>query len=151
TDTYRLLANPRFLVYHNITPPEFFHGVNEEVATQCARGRAELKSLKAHSNGALADSEFNRSELEALGFEKTGVLPIVLDPERYPARPIPRLERTYRGDGHTNFLHVGRLVPNKRIEDVLKVFYFYRRRIDPESRLFLVGIDTDMEIYSFAL
>jgi glycosyltransferase involved in cell wall biosynthesis len=50
-----------------------------------------------------------------------------------------------------NFLHVGRLVPNKRIEDVLKVFYFYRRRINPDSRLFLVGIDTDMEIYSVAL
>jgi glycosyltransferase involved in cell wall biosynthesis len=42
-------------------------------------------------------------------------------------------------------------VPNKRIEDLLKVFYFYRKRIDPDSRLFLVGIDTDMEIYSFAL
>ncbi len=50
-----------------------------------------------------------------------------------------------------NFLHVGRLVPNKRIEDLLKVFYFYRRRINPDSRLFLVGIDTDMEIYSVAL
>jgi L-malate glycosyltransferase len=151
TDTYRLLPNPRFLVYHNITPPEFFRGVNEEVASLCARGREELKSLKPHCRAALADSEFNRAELAALGFANTGVLPIVLDPERYALRPLPRLEQTYRGDGHANFLHVGRLVPNKRIEDILKIFYFYRKRIDADSRLLLVGIDTDMEIYSFAL
>jgi L-malate glycosyltransferase len=150
TDLYRLLPNPRILVYHNITPPEFFRGVNAEVARLCARGREELRALRAHCTLALADSEFNRQELAALGFEHTAVLPILLDPERYRVRPVRRLERPYR-DGHVNFLHVGRLVPNKRIEDVLKVFYFYRRRINPDSRLFLVGIDTDMEIYSVAL
>jgi glycosyltransferase involved in cell wall biosynthesis len=150
TDFYRLLPNPRILVYHNITPPEFFRGVNAEVARLCARGRDELRALRTHCTLALADSQFNREELAALGFERTAVLPILLDPQRYHLRPVRRLERPYR-DGHVNFLHVGRLVPNKRIEDVLKVFYFYRRRINPDSRLFLVGIDTDMEIYSVAL
>ncbi|MGH7821891.1 MAG: glycosyltransferase family 4 protein [Candidatus Binatia bacterium] len=150
TDFYRLLPNPRTLVYHNITPPEFFRGVNEQVARLCALGREELVSLRSTCRIALADSEFNRRELEALGFERTEVLPIVLDPERYEQRSVRRLERAYR-DGHVNFLHVGRLVPNKRIEDVLKTFWFYRRKINADSRLFLVGIDTDMEIYSFAL
>jgi glycosyltransferase involved in cell wall biosynthesis len=150
TDLFRLLPNPRVLVYHNITPPEFFRGVNPRVAALCARGRDELRELRPHCATALADSEFNRRELEALGFDNTAVVPIVLDPERYAVRSVRRLERPYR-DGHVNFLHVGRLVPNKRIEDVLKVFYFYRRRINPDSRLFLVGIDTDMEIYSLAL
>jgi glycosyltransferase involved in cell wall biosynthesis len=149
-DLFRLLPNRRVLVYHNITPPEFFRGVNPQVAALCARGREELRALRSHSRLALADSEFNRRELEALGFENTAMLPIVLDPDRYAMRPVPSLERPYR-DGHVNFLHVGRLVPNKRIEDVLKVFYFYRRRINPDSRLFLVGIDTDMEIYAVAL
>lgn len=150
TDTYRLLPNPRALLYHNITPPEFFRGVNEKVAAHCAQGREELRSLRSTCRVALADSEFNRSELEAFGFENTAVLPIILDPERYAVRSVRRIERPYR-DGHVNFLHVGRLVPNKRIEDVVKVFYFYRRKINPDSRLFLVGIDTDMEIYAFAL
>ncbi len=150
SDLFRLLPNPRVLVYHNITPPEFFVGVNVKVAAMCARGREELRALRSHCALALADSEFNRRELETLGFEKTAVLPIVLDPARYDLRSVRHLERPYR-DGHVNFLHVGRLVPNKRIEDVLKVFYFYRRRINPDSRLFLVGIDTDMEIYALAL
>jgi glycosyltransferase involved in cell wall biosynthesis len=150
TDVYRLLPNPRVLVYHNITPPDYFLGVNAQVAALCARGRDELAALREHSTLALADSEFNRRELEALGFERSTVFPIVLDPDRYAMRPVARLERSYR-DGHVNFLHVGRLVPNKRIEDVLKVFYFYHRRINPDSRLFLVGTDTDMEIYAVAL
>lgn len=150
TDLFRLLPNPRALIYHNITPPEFFRGVNARVAALCARGREELGSLRAHATIAVADSEFNRRDLESLGFEKTVVVPIVLDPERYRARPVARLERPYR-DGHVNFVHVGRVVPNKRIEDVVKVFYFYRRRINPDSRLFLIGIDTDMEIYSVGL
>jgi L-malate glycosyltransferase len=150
TDLYRLLPGPRVLVYHNITPPEFFRGVNPQVAALCARGRDELAALRTHATLALADSEFNRRELAELGFARTSVFPIVLDPQRLQFRPVARLERPYR-DGHVNFLHVGRLVPNKRIEDLLKVFYFYRRRINPESRLFLVGIDTDMEIYSVAL
>ena len=149
TDTYRLLPNPRTLLYHNITPPGFFRGVNEKVAALCARGRHELAGLAATCELALADSEFNRGELEALGYPKTAVLPIVLDPERFDDRPVARLQG-YR-DGHVNFLHVGRLVPNKRIEDVIRTFWFYRRKINPDSRLFLVGIDTDMEIYSFAL
>ena len=149
-DLFRLLPNRRALVYHNITPPEFFRGVNPQVAALCARGREELRALRSHCQVALADSEFNRRELAELGFDRTAVLPILLDPDRYAMAPVAALENPYR-DGHVNFLHVGRLVPNKRIEDILKVFYFYRRRINPDSRLFLVGIDTDMEIYAVGL
>jgi L-malate glycosyltransferase len=150
TDLYRLLPNRRVLVYHNITPHEFFRGVNEKVAALCARGREELAALRPTAAMALADSEFNRRELVELGYMKTAVLPIVLDPARFAHEPVAKLERPYR-DGHVNFLHVGRIVPNKKLEDVLKVFWFYRRKINPDSRLFLVGIDTDTEIYSFAL
>ncbi len=150
TDVFRLLPQRRVLLYHNITPPEFFHGVNFQVAALCASARQELRELRPLCAAAWADSEFNRLELEALGYPGTAVLPIVLDPARYETAPVRALERPYR-DGHVNFLHVGRLVPNKRIEDVLKVFYFYRRRINPDSRLFLVGIDTDTEIYAVAL
>ena len=149
-DAYRLLPNPRTLVYHNITPPHFFRGVNEAVARLCSRGRKELADLRASSDSALADSELNASEIRELGYDPVEVFPIVLDPARFDRRPERWLERAYR-DGHVNLLHVGRLVPNKRLEDLLKVFYFFRRKIQPDSRLLLVGIDTDMEVYSFAL
>ena len=53
-------------------------------------------------------------------------------------------------DGRTNVLHVGRLVPNKRIEDVVRSFHLYRR-IDPGSRLLLVGTDTGLRDYAESL
>src|SRR5205085_224035 len=44
-------------------------------------------------------------------------------------------------DDWVNFLFVGRLVPNKRQEDVIRVFAHYNRFINRRSRLFLVGSD----------
>ncbi len=41
---------------------------------------------------------------------------------------------------HTvNFLTVGRVVPNKAIDDVIRIFSVYHRAINPLSRLYIVG------------
>ena len=55
----------RVLLHHNITPPEFFSGYDAEMARICALGREELQGLAGHVDLGLADSEFNRRELEA--------------------------------------------------------------------------------------
>jgi glycosyltransferase involved in cell wall biosynthesis len=44
------------------------------------------------------------------------------------------------GDGGPNLLFVGRLVPNKRQEDLVKLLHACRR-ILPTARLFLVGVE----------
>ena len=67
------------LVYHNITPPEYFVDVNKELVQLCFRGRRELALYKTRCDLALGDSEYNRQELEAIGFPPTGVLPVVPD------------------------------------------------------------------------
>ena len=67
------------LVYHNITPPEFFVGVHKQLVELCWKGRRELKAYVDRCDLALGDSEFNRLELESLGFPDTGVLPVVPD------------------------------------------------------------------------
>jgi glycosyltransferase involved in cell wall biosynthesis len=41
---------------------------------------------------------------------------------------------------------VGRIAPNKRLEDLIKTYWFYRR-LDPGSRLVLVGSSVDTEGY----
>ncbi len=138
------LPDRKVLVYHNITPAEYFIGVNERVAKRCWRGRFELSRLAAVADLALGDSEFNRRELEAAGFRRTDVLPILVDWTIYDLAPVRSLEAAY-GRG-TNLLYVGRLAPNKRVEDLIKIYYFYRR-LDPGSRLLLVGSAVDMEVY----
>ena len=47
--------------------------------------------------------------------------------------------RRLYGDGRTNLLFVGRIIPNKKIDDLIRVFAVYQRYVDPRSRLLLVG------------
>jgi glycosyltransferase involved in cell wall biosynthesis len=50
------------------------------------------------------------------------------------------------GDDRTNLLFVGRIIPNKRIDDLIRVFAVYKR-LDPRSRLLLVGDTRGHERY----
>ena len=134
-----LLALPlRFVViYHNVTPPDFVSAVDPVLAAQLRRGREQLVALRERTLLALADSAHNEAELRHLGYEHTALLPIALDPRRYDLEPNRDLLRRYEGVGPL-FLFVGRLVPNKRQDDLLKFLYHYRR-IDPAAHLCLVG------------
>ncbi len=133
-----LARDLRFLlIYHNITPPTFFQPFDPGLALQVRKGREQLQRLRGRTVLALADSHFNEADLRAAGYPRTGVLPIVLDPSQYDLEPNPALLKQYRSTG-TRLLFVGRLVPNKRQEDLVKLLYWYRR-VDPDARLFLVG------------
>ena len=46
---------------------------------------------------------------------------------------------------------VGRIVPNKRLDDVVKAFALYQRRHAPEASLVIVGSDVGFESYRHAL
>jgi glycosyltransferase involved in cell wall biosynthesis len=128
----------QILVYHNITPPEFFVNVHEQLAEQCFKGRRELSIYPARVDLALGDSEFNRQELEHLGFSPTGVLPVVPDFSHLKLEPNDLIAREF-DDEWTNILFVGRIIPNKRIENVIRYFHAYQRHFNPRSRLLLVG------------
>ena len=134
------------LVYHNITPPEYFVDVNNELVRLCFRGRRELALYQSRCDLALGDSEYNRLELEALGFQPTGVLDVVpgFDHLKGPA------DYTFAGafdDEWVNLLFVGRVIPNKRIEDVIRFFHAYKTYFNPRSRLLLVGAHSGFERY----
>ncbi|RQD92770.1 glycosyltransferase, partial [Methanosalsum natronophilum] len=85
---------------------------------------------------ALGDSEYNRYELEQMGYPNTGVLPLLIDYSIYTSWNHD-LCNTY-SDDWVNILFVGRISPNKKHEDIIKVFYYYKK-IKPKSRLFLPG------------
>jgi glycosyltransferase involved in cell wall biosynthesis len=74
-----------------------------------------------------------------MGFAPTGVFPIAIDLERITHAPRrPALERIL-GDGLINFLFVGRIVPNKRIEDHIRLAEVYKRYVDAYYRFIFVG------------
>jgi glycosyltransferase involved in cell wall biosynthesis len=134
------------VVYHNITPARFFLGFHPHLAGLCHHGRRELAAFAARTELALGDSEFNRAELEAAGFASTGVLPIVLDLSLYERPPSPVVRRLF-DDGRLNVLFVGRVIPNKRIEDLIRSFAVLQRWLRPDSRLLLVGDTRGFERY----
>jgi glycosyltransferase involved in cell wall biosynthesis len=146
----RRLPDQKILIYHNITPPHFFRGINPEVERRCALGLEELKLLAPHFDLALGVSEYNRQELERAGCKKTGVLPIFLDFKDYHLAPEESLKKEL-ADGQINILHVGRIAPQKKIEDLIRVFYLFQKRHRPNSRLILVGTDSGMRNYRRAL
>ncbi|MEK6691261.1 MAG: glycosyltransferase family 4 protein [Nitrospirota bacterium] len=150
TDFFKTLPDKKMIVYHNITPSHFFLGINRMAEEDCRKGREELKGLVTLVDVALGVSEFNRLGLEEAGFKITGVLPIVLNDSFYSRKPNRRLLKMFN-DGKVNLLHVGRIAPNKKIEDVIRVFYFYNHKINPASRLLIVGSDVNMENYAFGL
>ncbi len=134
------------LVYHNITPPHYFVGVHRDLVKQCFRGRRELTAYIDRSDLALGDSEYNRQELEALGFPRTGVLPVVPGFSHLDGVPSQLLASGF-DDGWTNVLFVGRVIPNKKFETIIRAFHVYRTRLNPRARLLLVGSYSGFERY----
>ena len=139
TDAFARLSTARVLQYHNITPASFFAQYAPGLFRLAALGRQELRTLVGRVDLALGDSEFNRQELEEMGFAPTGVLPIAVNTDRITRAPRrPALEKIL-GDGLMNILFVGRIVPNKRIEDHIKLAEVYKRYVDSYYRFIFVG------------
>jgi len=138
TSAFARLTGTKVLQYHNITPPHFFAAWDTEIHKILSQGLLGLAPLAPVTTLGLGDSEFNRGELERLGFERTAVLPIAIDFDRYarPANPI-LLKRLC--DGRTNLLFVGRIAPNKRHDHLLRVLAYYKKNISTAVRLLAVG------------
>jgi glycosyltransferase involved in cell wall biosynthesis len=144
------IPDKKIMIYHNITPWEFFLDSHRILTRECYKGRLEIKLFVGKVDLALGDSEFNRRELEAEGYAPTGVLPIVLDFSKFDVPADPVVSDIF-SSGKTTILYVGRVIPNKKFEDVIKTFYFYKKFFNPNSRLILAGDYRGMERYLAAL
>ena len=139
TAEFAMLPGRRMIQYQNITPAHFLAPYDAGLARMAAQGRAELQSLSTCTHLAAAASEYSRRELDALGFRATAVAPIVCDTSRLTtAEPLPALDRVLQ-DGLANILFVGRIAPNKKIEDVLRLAEHYKRYVDASYRFIFIG------------
>ncbi|MBW8078984.1 MAG: group 1 glycosyl transferase, partial [Gallionella sp.] len=138
--TERLLALPHDIavVYHNVTPPEFFTDPTAKFYSQL--GRAQLQVLALRAKAALADSNFNRIEMLQAGFRRVAVLPPLPNLERFR----PRLGEVIRRNH--DWLFVGRIVPNKGQVHLVRAFAEFQKTHTRSARLVLVG-DQSYEPY----
>lgn len=140
TDYVKLLPDKKILIYHNITPSEFFDQYDKSLKSLCATGLEELRELNNIFSVAIGDSEYNRLCLEQQGFKNTIVVPIMKDFTSFHSKiTIDDLTRSYDLDTTINVLFVGRVSPNKKFEDIIEIFYYYHHCINPNSKLYLVG------------
>ncbi len=125
------------VVYHNITPAHFFEGISDQLVRHSRLGREQLRALAKTAELGIADSEFNRKELEELGYARTAVVPILTDARAFDVEPDPAVAAEL-AEGRTSILVVGQILPQKAVHDVLDAFARYRSS-DPGARLYLVG------------
>jgi glycosyltransferase involved in cell wall biosynthesis len=139
TEAFAALGTRRILQYHNVTPARFFAPYDARLFRLATLARRELAALVGHVDLALGVSEFNRNELESLGFKSTSVLPLAVDFSRV-TRPVdcPAIRKAI-DDEFVNFLFVGRIAPNKKIEDVIRLAEHYKRYVDAFYRFIFVG------------
>lgn len=144
------IPDKKIMIYHNITPHDFFLDYHRILTRECYKGRLEIKLFTDKVDLALGDSDFNRRELEDVGYPETGVLPLLLNYSKFDKEDDSVTHQIY-SNGKFTILFVGRVIPNKKFEDVIKVFTFYKKHFNKESQLILAGDYRGQERYYSAL
>jgi len=146
----RTLDDRVALYYHNVTPAHFLYQVNGELARQLDEARRDLAGM-AGEMPAIAASPYNQQELEKLGFQVVGIAPYILTFEQLDTglqgAKADQVRQRFGKPDTWNWLYVGRLAPNKCVQDIILAFYYYHRWIEPKSRLLLVGAGEGFEVY----
>jgi len=140
----------RIVIYfQNVTPPGFF-AAGSPAHRSVAAGLAHLPRIAARARRWVSPSAYNLRLLQASAgcSRPASVVPPVI--ETTAARGVVADAATLarlRARGETNVVFVGRFAPNKAQERVIEVFEHYHVRIDPRSRLHLVGDTADHPEY----
>ena len=131
TAAFASLPHGRVLQYHNVTPAAFLRAVRPR-PVPAGGARAARNSRRSWERSmwrsAIPNSTARSSSHSAS--RTTGVLPIAVDTvahHRGVARPA--LDQLL-DDGLVNFLFVGRIAPNKKIEDHIRLAEHYKRYVD---------------------
>lgn len=146
---------PKALVYHNITPPEFFPS-GSWLQRYALLGLDQLDQWRNQFVCALADSPLNERELIEKGYSNTQTLPLLVDTRRLEgALAAPAFAAKQPKDTQI-YLAVGRLAENKRQYLLIEAFYHLLQlqkragTVQPSQRLVLVG-GTTSEAYAIGL
>lgn len=136
------------IIYHNVTPPEFFEQYSKEAYELCKKGLEGVKALANVPVMCICDSEFNKQDLIRMGYKcPIEVVPILIAFDDYKKKHDEKIVEQYSDDGYTNLLFTGRIAPNKKQENVIKAFYYYKNYFNPKSRLFIVGSYNESDLY----
>lgn len=130
------------IIYHNITPAHFFDRWDQVAATGQIWARAQLSRLANRTTLALPVSRYNQEELIEMGYGKSIIVPILVDPNSFVTGGDSAVDASLqriRQSQRKNFLFVGRLVPNKAQHNLIAALSAYEKIYDQKAMLHLVG------------
>jgi glycosyltransferase involved in cell wall biosynthesis len=127
---------PKALVYHNITPTQFFtHDAHLAYLNQT--GITQLQRIKNSIVESFTVSKFNSQALEQQGYAPSQIIPLY-DFDALLRGVKTKTNHPPPAKGLT-FLFVGRLVPHKNPALLINMFHYYLTRVDPRAQLVLAG------------
>ena len=147
----RIMSIPckKILVYHNITPSHFFREVGQDfLADCCDQGREYLGRIKGCFEAAIGDSAYNAAELSAFGHFEPQVIPVFYNNRFFSDGYSDNeafLERRLAGEVGIAF--IGRYVPNKRLDNLIRIAAVLKDCCDLPVRLRLHGKVWDREYF----
>jgi len=137
----------KVLYYHGITPPSLLTAYDAHLADQCRLGYEQRSLMRQFQHVAANSAASAVAAREYLDDATTvTVIPPVLNLTRWEAiaaEPMPLSTHPRK------FLSVGRVVPHKKIEDLIRLYGAYHA-LDPQSCLLIAGAH-DFAVYSAAL
>lgn len=126
------------LIYHNITPEEYFEA--PDFVGNARQSRRQLRALLPSMAGAIAQSAYSARELHELGFHRPKVMPLLFDPGDLVASPVDEeCFRSLCNDPAFKVLFVGRIVENKRQDHLLRVIDRLRKMMSRPVKLIMPG------------
>lgn len=146
TDQLMNAEGKLIICYHNITPSHWFAEYDKVMEAQCEAGRQDMLVLVKKAAFCLADSEFNAKELQEIKCKcPVKVLPILINFGKFD-----RIQnrRDFCDQNNHKILFTGRIVPNKKIEDIIRLFSVFQKLYEREAELYLVGsYENDSKYY----
>ena len=138
-------AGPDVAHYHNITPPDYFVRVHRPRGTASSRRSFRVRRTLRSA----MEFVFNRQDSKRWDFlpprccRRSDFAHLDRVPNRFVADQFD--------DEWTNVLFVGRVIANKKIEDLIRMFHAYHVNFNSRSRLLIVGMFSLFERYLASL
>ncbi len=136
------LENPIAVMYQNVTPAHYFADFDPLAGQIQEHAKADLDFLATRAIAGIAPSRFNAQDLFEAGFSEVLHAPIVFNPEDFMVEGDPEADKMLwnLGErGFSNWVFIGRLVPNKAQEKLIMTLAAHREIFGDSAYLHLVG------------
>ncbi|EOQ97386.1 glycosyltransferase, group 1 family protein [Leptospira wolbachii serovar Codice str. CDC] len=128
--------NRKILIYHNVTPEDFFSGYDLKFSYLLRKGREDLEIIRDQFHHSFAVSNFNLAELKEIGFKHVRLLPLHLNFQKWKDVPKDPKSKSFT---QPSFLFVGRIAPNKRQDDLIRFARTWKSKMGNQFSMRMLG------------